>query len=423
MLTKLLSTFGFLIAFVLSLYIGSKQQKRILQRIRSRNTGLVSYAFTMTILFLTFVEFWCLTRIFPYYVVVALVVASFLGVAIHNLIGALAGFGLKEKQVKINILAFVFGAQRKSSGVFVLIAALIVVVVVPIGALYKFWRLPIGSAEALSWIAFFLFIVPQVFGVLANVATTAPIMASEFADDDLRNYFLSTQFSAVIYSTVALIYPVWIFYRPGAKIYQWLPPGWVILSIPLLIFLCCYLLPYFVGAARHRAQVKAQLEWRKQWLKETEELLALPEQSRAGLLEQKHAQLDAEVRERIAANELHKFLEDTDTLARQMGPSAAGLDIIVENKSNLEEWDMRFREINVLEQLSQTVSQAGPGNLSGFVTIAKNHATEDLAALSTKRNLLAGGLWTMMSAVGPFLFKAYQDRILELIGKLSHLSH
>jgi hypothetical protein len=169
--------------------------------------------------------------------------------------------------------------------------------------------------------------------------------------------------------------------------------------------------------------VKARLEWRKKWLQETEELLALPEQSRAALLEQKHTQLDAEVRERIATNELDTFLEEAHTRAGEMEPSASGLDIILENERNLQEWDMRFREINVLKQLSQTVSEAGPGNLSGFVTIAKNHATEDLTALSTKRNLLAGGLWGVMAAVGPVLFKTYQDRILELIGKLSHLSH
>ena len=50
-----------------------------------------------------------------------------------------------------------------------------------------------------------------------------------------------------------------------------MPPGWLILSIPSLIFLFCYLLPYFVGASRYRFQLKAQLEWRREWLKETEE--------------------------------------------------------------------------------------------------------------------------------------------------------
>jgi hypothetical protein len=421
---KLLSTLAFLVAFALNLFLGTKQNKRTFQKIRSRNTGIVSYTYAMISLILIFVQFWCLTGIIPYYVILLLIVASFAAVLAHNLIGAMAGFGLKQKQTKINILSVVLFAQLKAAGVAVLFGALVMVVVVLAGSLYKFWRLPMGSPEAVCWIAFFLFIIPQIFSILANFITI-PILTSEFVDSDVRNYFLSTQFSAVIYSTAALIFPVWIFNQSKGSVFPWMPPGWLILSTPLLIFLICYLVPYFLGASRHRAQVKTQLEWRKEWLRETEELLALPEPNRAGLIEEKNAALQAELRDRTESNELYKFVQEVENVLSSSPPGAdlgqpgEVFKIIVENKQSLKDWDIRFREARILEQLSHTVTQAGSGNLSGFIAAAKSNVTDDLATMSKERNLLAGTLWTLASALGPFLFKAYQNQILAVIGHLT----
>jgi hypothetical protein len=422
---KLLATFGFLIAFGLNLYVATKQQQRMLRKIRSRNTGIVSYAFAMASLVLIFVEFWCLTGIFPYYVILLLLAASFVGVVIHNLIGAIAGFGLEQKKSKINILALILGAQRKAWGAVLLLAALVMLIVIVVGSLYKFWTLPVGSPEAVGWIAFFLFIVPQLFSMVSGMASTIPIMASEFVDQDLRNYFLSNQFSSVIYSTAAFIFPVWVFAQLGKMPYDWIPPGWVILSLPLLIFIFCYLLAYFVGANRHRSLVKAQLEWRREWLKDAEELLAVPEEIRGHLVEEKNAELQKEVRDRTASNELHTFIQEVESLVQSapdpanLGPVGDIFGIILDNKQNLREWDMRFREVDTLDHLSRTVSQAGCGNLSNFVVAAKNHVTEDIQEMSKKGSLLAGGFGTAMSGAGLFLFKAYLPQLMALIGHLT----
>ena len=92
-----------------------------------------------------------------------------------------------------------------------MIGAFVLLVVVPVGSLYKFWKLPVGSSEAVAWIAFFLFIIPQIFSILLGFASILPTITSEYVDNDVRNYLLSTQFSSVINSTVALTFPVWVF--------------------------------------------------------------------------------------------------------------------------------------------------------------------------------------------------------------------
>lgn len=422
---KFISTIGFLIAYALNMYVGVKQQQRMIRKLRSKNTGIVSYGFAMLGLLLIFVQFWCLTGIFPYYVILLLVGASFIGVMIHNLIGAFAGFGVEENKSKINILVLAFAAQRKAAGAAVLIGAFVLLVVVPVGSLYKFWKLPVGSSEAVAWIAFFLFIIPQIFSILLGFASILPTITSEYVDNDVRNYLLSTQFSSVINSTVALTFPVWVFTKFPSTINQWMPPGWLILSIPSLIFLFCYLLPYFVGASRYRFQLKAQLEWRREWLKETEEVLTLPEASRISHIQEKNTVLDAKVTERIEANELNKYLRDLEssisgvtTEELSQNPGVQILKLIYDNRENLQEWDIRYREIDKLQHLSNTVSQTGSGDLSGFIASAKTHVTDDIAALSKERSVLAGGMWTVLTFLGPLVFKAYQDPIVALIGKL-----
>ncbi len=422
---KLISSIGFLIAFGLSLKIGMAQQRRMVRKLRSKNTGVVNYGFAMLSLLLVFVQFWCLTRIFPYYVILLLIAASFLGVMIHNLIGAIAGFGVEQKRTRINILVLAFAAQRKAAGVALLVGAFVILIGVPIAALYKFWKLPVGSSEAVAWIAFYLFIIPQIFSILASFASTLPTITSEYVDNDVRNYLLSTQFSSVIYSTVALIFPVWVFSRFPSTINQWMPPGWVILSIPSLIFLVCYLLPYFVGVRRYRSQMKAQMEWRKEWLKETEELLTLPEPSRTGRIQERNSELTAKVTERLEANDLHNFMNELEgivaaatTEEANPNPAIDVLKLICENRQNIESWDIRYREIDKLQDLSNTVSQAGPGDLSGFIASAKTHVTDDIAALSKERSVMAGAISTILTAVGPLVLKAYQDPILAFISKL-----
>src|SRR5436853_430750 len=251
MLTKLLGTVGFLLALGLSVSLAAKQQRRMLRKIRSRNTGIVSYVFTMAILLLTFIQFWCLTRIFPIYVILLLMAASLISVVIHNLIGAVVGFGNAQKNAKINVLNVILSAQHKELGCVVLTGSLIMLLSIAV-ALYKFWTLPLGSEEAVAWIACLLFIVPQLILTISTLAVIMPILTSEYVDDDVRNSSLSVQFSSIIYSTIALIFPVWILKQQGVRIFEWMPPDWVILSIPLLIFLFACVVPFFIGMHRYR---------------------------------------------------------------------------------------------------------------------------------------------------------------------------
>jgi len=419
---KLISTIGFLIAFGLTAKVANLQQRRIIRTINSRNTGIVGYGLAMLGLLLAFVQYWCLTRIFPVYIILLLIAASSLALVIHNVLGAIAGFGAQQKQSRINILVLTYAAQHPGAGVFLLIGSLVIVLGVLIEALNKFWRLPIGSNEAVAWIAFCLFMILGFFSFASLLLSTVPTIASEYTDNDVRNYLLSSVFSSVIYSTVALIFPVWIFNSFPSTLDQWMPSGWVILSIPSLVFLVCCLPSYFMGARRYRTQIKTQLEWRKEWLKEAGELLALPEPGRTASIQGKNAQLNAKITEATEANELRKFMDGLEGIvaAAEANPNPAFgvLRLIYENRAKLEGWDVRYSEIDKLRQLSIRVSETSPGDLAPYITSAKTNLTDDIAAVSKQKSVAAGGTWTVLGTAGPWVLKAYQDPILSLIGRL-----
>jgi hypothetical protein len=418
---KLISTIGFLIAFGLSVKVANLQQRRVIQTITSRNTGVVGYGLAMLSMLLVFVQYWCLTRIFPVYIILSLIVASSLGPVIHNVLGAIAGFGTQQKQSRINILAVTYAAQHRVAGRFLLIGGVVIVLGALIEALYKFWRLPIGSNEAVAWIAFCLFIILGFFSLVMLLLSTLPTIASEYTDDDVRSYLLSSAFSSVIYSTVALIFPVWIFNNFSSTLNQWMPAGWVILSIPSLIFLVSFLPSYFMGARRYRTQLKTQMEWRKEWLKETGELLTLPEPGRTASIQVKNAQLNAKITEATEANELRKFIDDLEGIAAAIqtnpNPVFGVLRLIYENRGKLENWDVRYCEIDRLRQLSIRVSETSPGDLAPYITSARTNLTDDIAAVSRQKSVIAGGIWTLLTFLGPIVLKAYQEPIFSFVGR------
>ncbi len=69
---KLYNTIGFLLILGVAMALATRKQKRFSKNIRAMNTGIIDYLFAMATLLLSFIEFWFLTRIFPYTVIVGL---------------------------------------------------------------------------------------------------------------------------------------------------------------------------------------------------------------------------------------------------------------------------------------------------------------------------------------------------------------
>lgn len=441
---KLLCTIGFLLALGSGFYLGNKKHKRVYQGIRGKNTGVVTYVLSMAMLVIAFIQFWLLTGIFPFYVILLLVVSSLLGIMIHNLIGAIAGFSLQQK--KINVLGVVWAVQHPLLGCALIISSVLMLMVMTIGSLYTFWKWQIGSGEARAWIAFFLFIVPQLVAVPTGLALNGPMVTSEFIDDDVRNSYVSSQFSSILYSTVTLVFPMWIFQTELSGVFGGLPPYGLLLSIPLLLFLLGGAFPFFVGMHRYRSTTQTLLEWRRNWLQDVNHLLTLPEgDNRHQLWKEKLSELEAEIRTRTDENEFLAYYQrlrqagGAQPLVQADGASATTVptatpttpppeplqqifQVIEQYQDKLRQWDVRFRDVDELTVLFRSLSGTEPSSVAKFVEGNLNDVKGEISSLTKRRNVVAGACLALFPALGSWFFRAYQEPISRLIGELTGLT-
>jgi hypothetical protein len=484
---KILSSLGFLVIIILSTYIGYKWQSLSIGKLDKDNKGS-EFIFRLIALVLAFCGFWILTRIFPFYLILLLVVALLLAFATHLLIGAIAGFTLQEKRKKVVVLflmrSFERGFKEGLEGnklasyffIFLPYLPLLGLVVSVIGSLWSFWRYPIGDPQARVLIAFFQFTLFFLTSMIYNLIIFWPVVSSEFVDDDLRNFYLSGGFSMVLYSTIFLLFPLWIFKQDFNQLFGSLPPFWLLLSIPLLLFLIGYVFPFFIGLYLYRHQARNLLEWQREWLNQVLQLVQLPKgETRSKGLEEKFSELENERNKRLSENTLFKFYlyiatgkiegenNPLNSLQRRAvsplyGSAADSSDVstalitkksdedqneigaamrlqemkelfshpvydkmvdaIWENRTSLPKWDIRFGHVYKLNNLYQLTLDGKSANIKDTIKLALEDTEKRLADLSSKSNILSASTISVLSAVIVWLFKIFEQQIINTISKL-----
>ena len=485
---KILSSLGFVAIIILSTYIGYKWQSLSTDKLGKNNIGS-EFVFRLITLVLAFCAFWILTRIFPFYLILLLLVALLIAFAIHLLIGAIAGFNLQEKRKKVIVLflmrTFERGFKEGLEGnklaswffIFLPYLPLLGLVVSVIGSLWSFWRYPIGDPQARVLIAFFQFTLFFLTSMVYSLIIFWPVVSSEFVDDDVRNFYLSGGFSMVLFSTIFLLFPLWIFKQDFNQFFGSLPPFWLLLSIPLLLFLISYVFPFFIGLYLYRHQAKNLLEWQREWLNQVLQLVQLPKgETRSKGLDEKFSELENERNKRLSENTLFKFylyiatgkiegannplnaLQRRSPYASLYGSSAATSDVstaliteksdkeqneigaalrlqemkdyfshpmydkmvdaIWENRTALPKWDIRFGHVYKLNNLYQLTLDGKSANIKDTIKIALEDTEKRLADLSSKSNILSASSISVLSAVIVWLFKTFEQQIINTISKL-----
>lgn len=236
---KVLLTLAYLVLVGLSIFLGMRQQKYQIQQIGGGSySTLWNYLWGLIVLVVIFAQFWLLTGIFPILLILLLIAASAVGAIIYIFIGAIARFTLEEKKRKIGALGVIWGAQNPILGCTFGAFSFLILLVIVIGSLWTFWSHSYGDPKALLWIAFFQFVLPQIVFIPFFSILLWPVVTSEYLDDDLRNSYLAGGFSAIFYRAIYLLFPLWLFKKEIVGVFQLdLPPFWVLLSIPLLLFI------------------------------------------------------------------------------------------------------------------------------------------------------------------------------------------
>jgi hypothetical protein len=308
---RILAALAYLIVVAANLWL---QNRLMLRRVRNLKPGawetLARSSLGIAALLLQFTGFWLLTGRFPVYLILLLVAGSLVAAVLHELLGAIGGFGLQETKEKVAALGAIWGAQNKIVGCLMGIFGLVFISAQTIGSLWIYFSHPYGSDAVVGWIALFQFILPRLVTLPIELAVIWPIVTSEFVDNDLRNSHLSAQFVSMVNATIIFVYPFTLFREQMAAAVGQVPPLWVLLSIPVFLFMVLGLLPFFLGTYKFRNQAGSLIGWRRQWLSEALPILRLPGELRAEALDEKLRQLRDEIASRIDENRLLKMYRE-----------------------------------------------------------------------------------------------------------------
>ncbi|MEO5594298.1 MAG: hypothetical protein ABIR15_15175 [Chitinophagaceae bacterium] len=481
---KILIALVYLILLAVSMSIIAKRQKATFKHLRGDKVNmLVMTMFSYLVLLISYVQFWILTGVFPVYFILTLLLVVLLANGIYGMVGAIAGFTVKEKKDKILGLSAIYGATNSKIGCLFLIVGNLVLLASVTGTLWVYFKYPKGSADQVLWVALFHFTLSNIFSIIFSNILSWKIMTSEFADDDIRNSYLTTKFTEIFSSILTLFFPLWLFKEHLTGLLEknniYLPHLWLMLSIPFAIFILTALFPFFLGMYKYRSQTKAMLEWRKAWLKNLITDLKLPKGNvQSEKLNVSIRTIEIRIKKEIDENELYKFykekintgfakpvskwqqrLEKMQTAQQGISQGGAGViqDISIEDEGtnendqllvntqftnieiikssedglytgedvtsltlhyiqsqnkNLVNWDLRYKNIYVLMNIYKVVKSVDPNDVKEYLETEAVNIEKEEKSFRTGKNILAGAIISIFTAVFIWLFKIFEDDII-----------
>ena len=467
------------IAVLIPLFYLSAKQQRMADggKISQGRSKFLFSIFSYLTLVIIFFQFWLLTNMFPLKLILIIFAANIVTLIVTLLIGAISGFGLKDKKEKVIALTYLWGVEKKERGCIALIFGLIVLLLVFVAPLVIYWMYPAGSQKVIVLISFFQFTLLQIFSTIMMILMDWSQLTSSHADDDLRNSRLTSGFTRIIYSTIYLLFPLWIFngnieyieHTMGLK----LPDFWILISLPIILFVFGSLIPFYIGMYRHRSEAKHMNEWKKRWLEDAESILNMPAGAeRESEWKVKVEELQNEVKKKSEENELLRFYINTSSglLYNEMSlgeekkliplnvENSPQGEIVVDDKKNyykqqiafakdfirgktpfskpvnpglenifnkiesyktqLVGWDIRFGYLNQLLTILGIVVDGDNENLKVYLLNEIRASDTALLAIGSKKNWLASIIISGLSGIIIFFFNHYETNVVNFITQM-----
>ena len=419
---KIVYTLLFIVVSALLIYLGNKLIRISLVQIQNRRTSFIkTTSISALIMALFFTQFCLLTQTaFPFFILLLLFAATLIGLLLNEIIGAVAGVAIKETRQKVNIMYTATSFQQTlnaPSKYWIMLAASLFLFGGWIAALVVFWSNPLGSTNVLIWAAIFIFVTPQITNIINNLNTLAPIVSSEYIDDDLRNSNLTASFSGIVSSTIYFIFPFFILNSLSSEKMSWMPPYWTIVLIPLAFFVFFGIIPFFIGVYKFKNQKKYFLEWQQTWLQEFRSSVLSSDEAK---MELSMNELNEEIGNRTSDNKMFAFLETVNN-GKDLGVSAQTqgeqvLAILRQNKDEIIKWDLQLSFIQKLKETRRNLESAK--NAEGLKSTIDTRLTElqkDLDKLDKEKNKMAGILTSVITGIIGVLLKTYQSELMALL--------
>jgi len=394
---------------------------------------LLTIFLSLLILLILFIEYWLLTGFFPVNSLLLLFLALIITHLINAVSGSVLGLTIEDIKNKISVLELVRGFElgMKHPVVSILNSLLGFLVFISwIVALIIYWNSSVMTPKTLFMISFFVFIVPQIVGIIIMNTLAIPALITTDYDNDLRNKYFINGFNNVLTTIVFIMLPLSLFYNYNADSAS-LPPYWLLLISPLLLFILVTMIPFLIGTSKFHHQQLYNIKWRLSWLNSISRALIMPDpNSKYKTLQEKLAELNNAIDVHKTQHPVLEFIDyinNEDDSTEAVSPdkyvddimkTKTILEIFKNNKDEIHDWDIRAKHLKKLQDLKNNINYENIDNCKGYINILLKDTEKEKNELSRTKSSIAGLIITAVTTIIGFLFKHYQDDIFRILGQL-----
>ncbi len=420
---KILITLAFIVSCWCYLFVANKFMTSVFKIIRSKRASfLITMLFTSIIALIYFVQYWLLTGIFPVKSMLILFSALILSQLIYEIFGSLLGITIAETMNKIRVLTvvrgFEFGLKYPWVNKVNAIMGLLIFVSWII-ALVIYWTSPVMTTQTTFWISFCIFVIPTLIGTIIGNEYALLFLASTKYDNDLRNEYFIKGFNSVLSTTVFIMLPIGLFYNYQAASAN-LPPYWLVILSPLLLFVLLTILPFFVGSNKFHHQQVYNVTWLIDWLNATNSALLIPgEEKKKAALQERVTELETAIDEHETEHQVLAYIDESDSPEfRQVASGNPQFQAITElftvNRNNIHKWDIRASYLKKLQALKENMYTADEESCKVLITQSLASMEKERERLSKTKNHITGLIITATTTGVGFALKYYQEDLLRL---------
>jgi hypothetical protein len=276
------------------------------------------------------------------------------------------------------------------------------------------------------WTVILIFVFPVFIGVINSVLLVIPLLISEFTIDDIRNSHLITTFSNIIYSTIYLLFPLWLMEKEIRAIVKSFPSFGLLLSIPLILFIIINVIPFFIGANRFKHQKESYLVSRKKWVEEFKSLMKLPAgEDKQMSMTDKLNNLERNINQFLTKYEDIDIINDlkSEEIDENLHTVDEGniLMLLKENMETVEDSDIRFSHLYKLKEYQNHISKNISTDLSNYLDNCIDEIEDDLKTPGKAKNKITAVFMGVISFIITTLFDLFQTDIYNFLKKISSI--
>jgi len=270
---------GFILLVILSMVVSWLVLGALLLTIGQQRVFTIAVVSGFLLSIFIMLEYWCLTGFLMWEIVFFNLVGAAVGAAVIAIYSAVIGIGSQDANNKFAVLsAYVFASSSSTLTLVTIGVAGLINIYLGYMALDHF-VLTEDVPTKNAMILLYLYIVPQILGLIVSGVPWLSAMVNETADNDVRNRLVGAGISLALQTAILVSWPIVLYPERFGTLANLVPASLVNLGVGSIVIGAAILLAvaFFIGARNFQAQKSHFREFHKRVLAQTKQIAGLNE--------------------------------------------------------------------------------------------------------------------------------------------------